>query len=235
VDAPSGENIKPEQLNDLEVGYQLKTNKFQLGANIYDMNYKNQLILTGQINDVGASIFTNASESYRAGIEITFSAHFIKNLKWEANVSFSKNYIYNFIAYYPSTDSSSNVSVLLNSVKISFSPEIVSGSKLCYDLNKSCSILLLSKYVGKQYLDNTQSEDRKLNKYFLNDLQLVFNFKTRYISKIEAIIKLNNIFNVKYQTNGWTYPYTTNNIHYSDVSYFPQAGRNEMIGLFFNF
>lgn len=230
VDAPAGQPVKPEQLNDLEIGYQLKTEKMQLGVNVYDMNYYDQLVLTGQINDVGESVFTNVKESYRAGVEITFAAQVLNHLSWEANASFSQNYITNFTAYYPATDTSTHVSDFLKKTKISFSPEIVSASQLSYNFTKYFTFALLSKYVGEQYLDNTQNEDRKLNPYFINDIQLRCHFKTKYTSKIEAIIKLNNIFDVKYETNGWTYPYTTNNIHNADVSYFPQALRNYMVG-----
>ncbi len=235
VDAIRGETVKPERLNDLEMGYQLKYHNFEFGSNIYYMNYKDQLVLTGQINDVGESVFTNVDDSYRAGIEISAKVQFLRHLKWEANASFSNNHIYNFMAYYPAVDSSTNITGILKKVKIAFSPEVVCGSLLSFDFAGKYTIGLLSKFVGKQYLDDTQSEDRKLNSYFLNDIQFRCNIKTKYISKIDAIFKLNNIFGVKYESNGWTYPYTQNNIHYADVSYFPQAQTNFMAGLVFGF
>ena len=231
VDALPGETVKPERLNDLEIGYQLKYDRVQLGGNIYYMNYRDQLVLTGQINDVGESVFTNADVSYRAGIELTACAQILQHLKWEANASFSNNYIYNFVAYYPAADTSTNVTDLLKKTKIAFSPEVVFGSILSFNFAGRYTIGLLSKFVGEQFLDDTQSEDRKLDSYFLNDLQIRCHIKTKYINRIDAIFKVINIFGVKYESNGWTYPYTQNNIHYADVSYFPQAGRNFMAGL----
>jgi len=235
VDTINGEIMKPEQLNDLEAGYQFRSAKLLLGGNIYYMNYKNQLVLTGQINNVGESVFTNADQSYRAGIELTAELQFLQHWKWETNASFSNNYIYNYTAYYPSIDGSTNVTEEFKMTKIAFSPELVGSSILSFDFSGKYTIGFLSKYVGKQYLDDTQSESRKLDPYFLNDLQFRCHFKSKYISNINAIFKFNNIFAVKYSSNGFTYPYTQNNVQYADVSYFPQALRNLMAGIVLGF
>ncbi len=231
VDTVNGEVMKPEQLIDLEAGYQFKTGNVKLGGNIYYMDYLNQLVLTGQINNVGESVFTNAAQSYRAGIELTGAIQFSRHFRWDANASFSNNYIYNYTAYYPAIDNSTNVTEFYKKTNIAFSPEVVCGSNLSIDVAKKFTFSLLSKYVGKQFLDDTQSELRKLDPYFLNDLQLQCHFKTKHISKIDGIFKLNNLFSTNYSSNGFTYPYTENNLHHADVSYFPQAFRNFMLGL----
>jgi iron complex outermembrane receptor protein len=132
-------------------------------------------------------------------------------------------------------DTSKVIADNLGKTKISFSPEVIAGSQFCYSFANHYTLSLKSKFVGKQYLDNTQNSDRMLNSYFLNDLQLNCHFKTRYISNIEAILKMNNILDVKYESNGAAYPYVSNGARQADVYYFPQAGRNYMIGLILSF
>jgi iron complex outermembrane receptor protein len=240
---PGSPEPKPEELTDYEIGYHLKTNCIQFGVNLYYMNYKDQLVQTGQLNDVGTPLTTNVDKSYRTGIEFVSSILFFKKLKWDANLTLSRNIIDNYSSYIPVYDSINYSTVVrtdvekFNSTQISFSPSIIAGSQLSYGITKNVTITLLSKYVGKQYIDNTQNENQKLNPYFVNDLRINFNFKTKYISSIEPIIMLNNIFNAQYETNAWDslYKVENENASLAEKAFYPQAGRNYMIGLVLKF
>jgi len=152
------------------------------------------------------------------------------------NATFSKNIIENFVAYTDNYDTwpQQNIENLGNT-GIAFSPEIIAGSRISYDIAKYISVHFISKYVGKQYIDNTGSEERKLNPYFLNDLRVNLKFKSKYISSIEPTLMVNNIFDVKYETNAWVYQYIENGRHYTLDGYFPQAGINFMVGLSLKF
>jgi iron complex outermembrane recepter protein len=228
--------VRPERLNDLEIGYNFKSSFLKLGVNYYYMSYKDQLILTGKINDVGSAIMTNVDKSNRSGLEFTGGLQILKNLTWAMNATFSRNIIKKFAEYIDNYDTWPQQTVNnLGDTKIAFSPEVVAGSCLGYNITKSISIKLLSKYVGKQYIDNTQSEDRRLNSYFVNDLRINCKFKSRYVRSIEPFVMINNLFDVKYETNAWVYQYLENSQHYVLDGYFPQAGTNLMIGLSLKF
>src|ERR1035437_4836045 len=158
-----------------------------------------------------------------------------KKLKWDVNATFSRNVINNYASTIPVYDSLYNF--VRNDVEkfkatsISFSPEMIVGSHLSYDLTNNVTLHVLSKYVGKQYIDNTKNDNQKIDAYFINDLRINLKFKTKYISKIEIIFMLNNIFNAKYVTNAWDSEYKMDNESVSlvDKGFYPQAGRNFMI------
>lgn len=218
-----------EALKDLELGYNYKADNLRLGINGYYMNYTDQLVLTGKLNDVGASIFTNAPKSYRMGIEGTMQFMLGNKLSWDVNATLSKNTIKNFISH---TDSL----VDLGDRQIAFSPSLIFGNKIQYHLIKQMYISLTTKYVGKQYFDNTEDNSRKLNAYFLNDIQVNYNIKVNNLGNIEFILKMNNIFDEKYSSNAAVYPYYDDQGKYTIAkSYFPQAGRNMMVGLNISF
>ena len=227
---------RPERLNDLEIGYNYKSNPLKLGINFYYMNYKDQLILTGKINDVGSAIMTNVAKSYRSGIELNGGLQIFENLGWNLNATFSRNIIQNFVQYIDNYDTWPKQNIQnLGNTKIAFSPEIIAGSQIDYTLSKFITIHLLSKYVSKQYIDNTQSEERKLDPYFIHDLRINFKIKTSYIRSIEPVLTIGNVFNTKYATNAWVYQYIESGQQLQSDGYFPQAGRNFMVGLFLKF
>jgi Outer membrane receptor proteins, mostly Fe transport len=234
---------KPERLLDYELGYNLTVNNIKFTANFYYMDYKDQLVQTGQLNDVGTAITTNVNKSYRSGIELIGSINILKELTWEGNLTLSRNIIKNFNAYLPVYDSVTYMTVVrtdiekFNSTQISFSPNIIAGSRLSFSPAQFITLSLVSKYVNKQYLDNTQSENQTIKSYFINDLRINCKFKTKCISSIEPIFMLNNIFNTKYETNAWDYLYKVENMKetLADKAFYPQAGRNIMIGLIIKF
>jgi iron complex outermembrane recepter protein len=237
VDADASNPVPgPELLKDLEIGYSFRSEMARVGINYYYMDYKDQLILTGKINDVGSAILTNVDKSYRTGIEFTGGIKFLDKVNWSMNATLSKNIIKNFVSYTDNYDTwpQQNVENLGNTA-IAFSPSIIAGSQISYDILKTISIHFISKYVDKQYIDNTQNEDRKLKPYFLNDIRINGRFKSKFISSIEPFIMINNFFDVKYETNAWVYQYIADGQRYKMDGYFPQAGINFMVGLSLRF
>jgi len=220
-----------ETMQNIELGYSLKKNNFYLKSNLFLMNYNNQLALTGEINDVGDAIMVNLPKSYRLGIEISAGAKIIKSLKWEANLALSKNKIKDFTEYVDDWDNGIQRATYLGETNLSFSPEIIANNQFTYNLFKRFDISWMSKYVGKQYIDNTSSENRKLKAYLVNNIRLNYSIETKFIKQINVFLTLNNILNVKYETNAWVYSYYSVNQREVIDGYFPQSGRNFMLGL----
>lgn len=213
-----GGNVKPEKLNDFELGWRFNSEKFQLNSNFYYMGYKDQLILTGRLDDVGSPIRANTEKSYRLGFE------------FDATISLSDKFILR-----PNFTLSSNKNVDLavegqyyGTTKIAYSPEVIAGNIIVYSPIENLHISLLQKYVGEQYMNNIELPEAKLADYFVNDLNVSYEIKPRTIFKSITITGLvNNILDKKYVSNGamWDiYPY-----------YYPQAGINFLAGLTLKF
>ncbi len=223
---------------DFELGYNLNLNKFKLSLNLYQMKYKNQLVLTGEINDVGDAIMVNVPNSYRRGIEATGSFKISRFLNWNGNITLSTNKIDDFVAYVdnwnywddPENQPLQN-SENLGKTDISFSPGIVSGSLINFMPSHGLSISLMSKYVGKQYIDNTSSDERSLSPYFVNDLYVNYKIQLEFFGEINLKLVINNILNEEHETNAWVYRYYYDQVHYTMDGYFPQAGTNLMAGI----
>lgn len=226
---------KPETLNDLEIGYKHSTKMAMWGLNLYYMDYKNQLVLTGEINDVGAYNRTNVAKSYREGIEAELGIKLLKSLTWNANITFSKNKIKGFKEYIDNYDSTAQSVIVYNESDIAFSPNIIAGSVLCFEPVKNLKFSFISKYVGKQYLDNTSNEERRLDAFFVNDLRINYSFKTKLIPEIGFALTLNNLFGEQYESNGYTWGYIAGGKHIVENFYYPQAGINYLAGLTLKF
>lgn len=222
---------KAETLHDWEAGYKLRTERIAFTANGYYMNYKNQLVLTGQINDVGGYTRINIPKSYRLGIELELATTLTKQLRWNVNATFSRNKIASFAEYLDNYDTGNQEVQQHNQTDISFSPNVIMGSQLLFTPIKRLEIGLLSKYVGQQYLDNTSSQNRKINPYFVNDLRLIYTVKPKFMQEITFTFLLNNVFNERYESNGYTYAYLTEGKVVADNWYYPQAGRNFLTGV----
>ena len=220
-----------EQLIDYEAGYKVQRTNLAFTANVYYMNYRNQLVLSGQLNDVGAANRVNVPVSYRTGVELEAGARLAKQLRWNVNVTFSQNKINNFTEYLDNFDNGEQQSRLYSKTDISFSPNVVAGSQLLFTPAKGLELSLLSKYVGKQYLDNTSNESRKLNPYFTNDIRLIYSFKPRFAQEIAFTLLVNNVLNELYESNGYTYAYISEGRVTADNGYYPQAGRNFLAGV----
>ncbi|MDH5412826.1 MAG: TonB-dependent receptor [Flavobacteriaceae bacterium] len=222
---------KAEKLNDYELGWRHDTKKFVLNSNFYYMHYKDQLVLTGEIDDVGAPIRTTSGKSYRVGLELESSIQLSDKLIVRPNLAISSNRNQDFIA------SRDGELVNLNNTKISFSPKIVAGNSINYRPSDNFQFAILSKYVGEQYMGNVDSDFSKLDSYFINDLNIVYEINTKKIFKSIVLSALvNNFFNVKYVSNGyyytfddtWTSPGNTTTIE--GTGYYPQATTNFLIG-----
>jgi iron complex outermembrane receptor protein len=228
TDADPGKVPFPEKLFDYETGYQFQSPGFTLKGNLYYMNYTDQLILTGKINDVGSTILTNVPKSYRGGVEIETAIKILDNLNWYGNITLSRNIIPVYTDFTDNWDTSVQDNLTLRNKKISFSPSVIAGSVLDYFVFKDFHLSLGTKYVGKQYIDNTQSNERMLNAYMVNNLSFLYTIRSRVFKELDLQFAVNNLFDKKYETNAWVYKYIEGgSLHVMD-GYFPQAGINYM-------
>ena len=224
-----------ETLIDYELSYRLNLFRAIFDANMYYMDYDNQLVLTGEINDVGAAIMNNVKDSYRAGVELVMGLYPIEKLRWDLNLTLSRNIVRNYTDYVDDWDTGEQIVTELGERKLSFSPAAVAGSKLSYEPLKGLNLAVLSKFVGRQYIDNTQDETRLLDPYFVNDLQIQYRLNPGFMEEITFNLLLNNIFNEIYETNAWVYKYRLGGNEYKQDGYFPQAGFNFMAGVILKF
>ncbi len=235
TDADQGKTPVPEKLFDYESAYEYHTSGMMFRVNLYYMNYIDQLILTGKINNVGSAIMTNVPKSYRQGVELETGIQVLGNLNWNANMTLSRNIIPVFIDYTDNWDTSVQDQMTLKNKTISFSPSIVASSVIDYYPFTDFHVVLNSKYVGKQYIDNTQNNDRMLNAYYLQNISFLYTFRSRLFKEMTFQFAVNNLFNNMYETNAWVYKYNEGGSTHVMDGYFPQAGINYMfkIGLKF--
>lgn len=228
----------PEKLNDYELGYNLRIQKFAANVNLFYMDYKNQLIPTGEKSIVGYDIMTNVPQSFRRGIEIAVSFRPLSKLSLDANLSLSQNKIRNFISYAYTYDDEWNEnyeSFDLGTTDIAYSPNIISGAQLNFIPFSGFQISWISKYVGEQYFDNTSSPDRKLDDYFLNNIHLTYNLSFRGIKDLTLRFQVINIFNLMYSNNAYGGYWIEQGIEKTWAYYYPQAGRHYMGGIIIKF
>lgn len=222
-DYEANADVKPETLNDFELGWRYANSSFNINANAYYMLYQDQLVLIGEINHVGAFIRSNVGESYRLGLEIDANWNISHKWKIHPNIAISSNKNIEF----KEEDSNKKIKNLGNT-NISFSPNLVAGNSLTFSPKSNVQIALLSKFVGEQYMSNNNIEASKLDSYFINNLSIGWQVKPSKIFKsIDFSLLINNIFNVEYVSNGymWSiYPY-----------YFPQAKANVLAGITLKF
>lgn len=231
-DFENNPNIKPEQLNDFELGWRLKKSGFGLSTNVYYMHYNEQLVMTGAIDDVGAPVRDNSGESYRLGLEVAADITLLKDLlHFHPNLTLSSNK--NKEVFYEYDGALTN----FGETNLAFSPSLVSAANIVYNPAKNLSISFLQKYVGEQYMGNIDSEGSILDAYYVADLNINYELKLKSIFKSIVFSALvNNIFDSEYVSNGYWYTYDDN---WSDpnatttiegAGYYPQATRNFLIG-----
>lgn len=221
---------KAETLNDVEIGYRFKSSVLSGGANIYLMNYNNQLVLTGQINDVGAYIRSNVKDSYRNGLELDATAKINNKLSWGITAAFSQNKVKNFEEFIDDYDNGGQVKNTYGKTDLAFSPTFVGGSTLAFKPFQNAEIAFISKYVSRQYLDNTSNNNRKLDAFFVNNLRLNYNLKLKGVKKIGLGLLVNNVFNELYESNGYTFSYIYSGL-VTENYYYPQAETNFLLSL----
>lgn len=225
----------PEQLQNIEVGYRMKTKNVFLNANYYLMNYKNQLILTGQVNDVGAYIRDNVSKSYRMGIELDAGARFGKRFSVAGNLTLSQNKIPTFIEYIDDYDNGGQIEITHSNSDLAFSPNIITSLALAYEPINNLNFTWTNKYVGSQFLDNTSNQSRKIDAYFVSNVRLDYTIETTVIKEIVIGVAANNILNQLYANNGYTYGWYAGGSYARENFLYPQAGINFLGRLTLNF
>ncbi len=235
-DFQNNPEIEPEQLNDFELGWRHRKGNFSLNANAYFMYYNQQLVLTGAINDVGALIRENSGESYRLGLELEANVQLGKKWLLQPNLTLSSNKNLETVRSFDGEIQN------LGSTDIAYSPEVIAANAVVFQPVKSLQISLLSKYVGQQFMSNTEASLSQLDDFFINDLNLVYTIETNSIFESVVFTGLvNNIFDVEYISNGYYFsfdddfsnPGTVTTVE--GVGYYPQAGVNYLLGATFNF
>ena len=220
-----------ETLHNIELGLEKRKQDYSYGANVYYMKYHNQLVLTGKVNDVGAYTRENIPNSYRLGLELQGTAKLSGVMNVAGNLALSKNKIKEFTEFIDDYDTGKQLEVSHKESDISFSPAIVGGATINILPVKNGILSLVSKYVGRQYLDNTQNESRSLNPYFLQDIKLSYVIQNKLFKEWKIIAQVNNVLNKMYQPNGYTFSYIYNGVQSTENYYFPMAGTNYMLGV----
>ena len=230
-DFQNGKNVKHETLHDFELGWRLKNTKIQLSSNIYYMKYKNQLIQTGGLNDVGEYLRKNVDDSYRLGLEIDANIKVNKKFNIQQNLTISRNKIKNFKLDRDGTKRN------IGNTNIAFSPSIIAGNIFTYFPEKNIQVALLSKFVGEQYLSNTDTKASKLKSYYVSDLNISYELSLEKVIKTITFTGIiNNILNKEYVDRGYTYlDYWTGPTSFEVQGYYPQATRNFLLGAILKF
>jgi len=242
-DAKKGDPVPlHETLYDYEAGYSLRFRRWALDINFYYMDYNNQLVLTGEINDVGDPVMKNVKDSYRTGAEMVSSLHLNERIRWNSTITLSRNKIRNINIFVDNWDywidpdnEPYQVSFEKKSADISFSPSVIASNTFHLKLFEALTIELQSKYVGKQYIDNSGSQERTLDPYFINDIILNYSHKNKYVKEALFSFSLINIFNQQYISNAWVYRYFEDHEEKQLDGYFPQAGTHFFAGLTLKF
>ena len=241
-----------ESLLDIEIGYRYFSKTVSFSANFYNMQYNNQLILTGELNDVGSAVRVNIPNSYRRGIELTGSFQLMDKLLWRLNATFCENKIAEFKEFIDNWDTGVKDSVTHINTNIAFSPSIIGGSQLIFTAfnsveNGKLDLALVSKYVGDQFIDNTSSEYAKLDSYIVNDFRVSYTVKTKLFKEVVISSWIRNLSNQNYISNAWVYRFNTTSDpttydpysnaegsgtnSYNQIGAFNQAGINFFVGL----
>lgn len=235
---------RAERMLDLEASLRKARKNWSVSANLYFMGYRDQLVLDGRLNDVGAYIRTNVPESYRAGLELEASLQIGRCFALNGNAAFSRNKVKNFIEYRDNWDESTQERIEYRNTNLAFSPDATARLEASWAVlqqtRHDLSVSLSGKYVGKQFLDNTSNKNTILPKYFFSDFRLNYDLKNVVSNRISLILSVNNLFNNQYVANGWTYRYVSagynpvpddpysraeGNDVYHQAGFFPQAGR----------
>lgn len=232
ADYEADSNVKPESLDDFELGWKYNSDKFILNTNLYYMNYQDQLVLSGELDNVGNPIARNAGKSYRIGLEIESVIKLTNRLNWQPNLAISANK--NVDKYFQFD----GVLKDYGNTDLAYSPSFIAGSILSYKPMNNLNISFLSKYVGEQFMSNIEHPNSKLESYFVNDLNVSYEITTKKLFKSIVFSGLiNNLFNVKYVSNGYFYTYDDT---WSDANqittitgagYYPQAEINFLLGV----
>lgn len=199
------------------------------------MRYKDQLVLTGKINDVGAYTRMNVPNSYRLGIELMHNTIITDKLQLSSNVTLSRNKIESFTEYIDNYDNGGQDAITRNNTNIAFSPNFIAASTLAYKPIKQFTLELQTKWVGKQFLDNSSLEERSLNAFANQDISASYEFAKKPGRSFLVTARVNNISNQKYVPNGYSYAYVYGGETITENGYYPMATINYLIGITIKF
>ena len=248
----SSPNSRPvhETLLDTEIGYKYQDKWLMFNLNFYYMDYDNQLIKTGEINDVGYFTSKNVKNSFRKGVEIESSYILNNKLSLSGNLTISENKLDSLVQYVDNWDTGNQKQVVHENTDLAFSPNLTWAANINYKYNKNTNFLLNTKYVGNQYIDNTSSKKRMLESYMISNFQIDYHFKSSIFTKAKISFLVNNLFDIEYVNNAWIYRYISDSSDpreyddytsqgdgniYDMAGYFPQATRNYLLGLTLGF
>lgn len=203
TDGDRSHDPRPERLFDYELGYTYSHSLFTAGVNLYYMDYKDQLVLTGQLSDTGNPLSVNVPESYRMGIELQAALKPCKWFDWQLNATFSRNRIKNFVEYIYEDEWTNPITRELGTTTIAFSPSVLFNNAFNFHW-RGLDASLQSHYVSRQFLSNAQSREQMLDAYFVSDLNLVYSFGSVLgLRELRLGLSVYNIFNEKYENNGY--------------------------------
>lgn len=236
---------KAEKLFDWEAGYTFSSDRFTAGVNFYYMKYKDQLVLNGKLNEIGEAMAENVPDSYRMGVELQAGVKITEWLRWDLNGTFSRNRIKDYVGYVSNYEASTwndlytQTAVEKGNTTIAMSPSFIGNSVIEFNL-KGFSAQFTSQYVSRQYLDNFENKEDSLDPYFVSHLNLAYTFKLPHVKAITVGCTVYNIFNEKYENNGYS---QTCALVSADGSYklssaprfYPMAGTNVLAHLTFSF
>ena len=230
TDGKLHERPESERLIDYELGYVFGSRLFKAGANLYYMDYKDQLVLTGELNEIGEPLASNASRSYRAGIELMAAMTLPCGFSWNANATLSRNRIKDFKEVLYEDETYERWEIEHGETRLSFSPEIIMNNVIAYN-RYGFDVSLQSQYVGKQYMSNSEQKEHRLDAYFVSNLRLAYTFKLPKTKSITFAATIYNIFDEEYENNGYAGSgyYIDNNgdkQRYNYSGYAAQAGIN---------
>jgi iron complex outermembrane recepter protein len=254
IDGERTKTPQAERLFNTELGWLTRGKNSQFGVTFYHMAYKNQLVVTGQINDIGEAVRVNVPKSYRVGLEMEASTPLSKNLFFNANAAISQNKIENFTEFRDNWDTGEQTKINHGKTNLAFSPNAILNGEIVFNAFKSekhdLSFVVSEKYVGKQFIDNTSNDNTTLPAYYFTDVKIFYKTQFGKIKNITCKLLINNILNQKYVNNAWTYRFTSAGYDprpddpyarsekgdvYNLTGYFPQAGRNVLLGLSLGF
>lgn len=241
---PIGRWPKPERLYNTELGWRYRWDKAAFGANFYRMDYKDQLVLNGQINDVGEYMRINVPESHRMGVELIGGLQLSPRLDVNANLTLSRNKVSRYTEYLDTYDVDFNwleqQTIERTDADLAFSPDVIAGGDIGFKIlpesgKHHLDLNLMGKYVGRQFIDNTSDKNNQLNAYWFSDLRLQYRWETGFFKSVGLTFLVQNVFDQLYETNGWSYRYKYDGATYVDQGLYPQAGRNFLLGLTVDF
>jgi len=228
TETTSSSRPKAERLYDIEAGYRLKKKKYYAGINYYQMIYKDQLVLTGAVNDVGNYTRTNIDHSTREGIEITGGWTPSEKFNINGNFSYSKTFIKEFREYYDDYDNGGQVLEIHRKTEIAFSPDFTAYLNTTWIPVKELELSLTNRFVSEQYLDNTSNSNKTLDAYFVNDIRVSYTLHPKFMKGVTFTLMAYNILDEMYESNGYTFSYVYGSEKISENYFYPQAGRNFM-------